>query len=355
MNKWRKATVFIMAIVMAASFAGCTKKPGSEAVATVNGEEITRAQLDKRVNKMVEVYKGQGLDFNSEQGKGMKTALERQLLDGMVEEKLLLMEAEKQGALPSAADIKTKVEETKKKFDTEEKFLAALKTYNMDVQEFSDWTKQNIALDALFNKVTKDVKVSDADIKKYYDENKETFKQPEKLRARHILIKFDTDKEKVGRTPEQAKKLALDILAQLNKGEDFAKLAQEKTEDPGSKDKGGEYTFGRGEMVKEFEDAAFALQSGQITKEPVKTVYGYHIIKTEEKIPAKDKTFDEVKGELQSSLPLQKKQEAFAKFSSDLKSKAKIDIKLPAPPAPAPSTGTTEKDGTTGTLPAGHP
>lgn len=356
MNKWRKAISFVLAVVMAATVAGCTKKPGSEAVATVNGEEITRAQLDKRLAKMVEVYKSQGLDFTTEQGKGMKKALERQLLDGMVEEKLLLQEAKKQGVLPSDSDIKAKVEETKKKFDSEEKFLSALKTYNMDIKEFADWTKQNIALDALFNKVTKDVTVSDADIKKYYDENKETFKQGEKVRARHILIKFDTPNEKVGRTTDQAKQEILAVLDRINKGEDFAKLAKEKSEDPGSKDKGGEYTFGRGEMVKEFEDAAFSLKPGQVTKEPVKTVYGFHIIKLEEKIPAKSKSFEEVKGELQASLPLQKKQEVFAKYTSDLKSKATIDIKLPNPPAPAPGgTGPAGQGGAKGEKPPGHP
>ncbi len=328
-----------------ATVAGCAKKPGSEAVATVNGVVITREQLDKRLGKMIEVYKGQGLDFTTEQGKTMQKDLERQLLDGMVEEKLLVKEAKKQGVLPSDSEVKNKVEETKKNFSSEEQFLNALKTYKMDIKEFEDWTRQNMELDALFNKVTKNIKVSDADIKKYYDENKETFKQPEKVRVSHILIKFDTDKEKLGRTAEQAKKEILAILDRVNKGEDFAKLAKEKSEDPGSKDKGGEYTFGRGEMVKEFEEAAFKLQPGQVTKEPVKTVYGFHIIKLEEKIPAKVRTFEEAKVELQVSLPLQKKQEDFARFTSELKSKVAIEIKLPNPPAPAPGTGPAGQSG----------
>ena len=346
MNNWYKVTSLLLAITLAATVAGCAKKPGSEAVATVNGVVITREQLDKRLGKMIEVYKGQGLDFTTEQGKTMLKSLERQLLDGMVEENLLLQEAKKQAVLPSDSEIKNKVEETKKKFSSEEEFLNALKTYKMDTKEFEDWTRQNIALDTLFNKVTtdiKDIKVSEADIKKYYDENKETFKQPEKVRVRHILIKFDNDKEKLGRTAEQAKKEILAILDRVNKGEDFAKLAKEKSEDSGSKDKGGESTFGRGEMVKEFEEATFKLQPGQVTKEPVKTVYGFHIIKLEEKIPAKIRTLEEVKGELQLSLPLQKKQEAFSKFTSELKSKAAIDIKLPNPPAPG--TGPTSQSG----------
>lgn len=368
MKKWHRVTSLVLAVTLLATVtAGCGKKPENEAVATVNGEEITRGQLDKRLNKMEQVYKGQGLDFSTEQGKYMKQALERQLLDGMVEENILLQEAKKQGVLPSDAAVTAKVKETKDKFPSEAEFNKALKDYNMDIKEFEDWTRQNLALDALFNKVTKNITVSDAQIKKYYDDNQASFKQGEQVRVRHILIKFDTAQEKVGRTDAQAKKEILAILDQINKGADFATLAKEKSEDTGSKDKGGEYTFSRGQMVKEFEDAAYSLKVGQITQQPVKTIYGYHIIKLEEKIPAKQRTFDEVKDELKSSLPLQKKQEAFTKFTNDLKKSAKIDIKLPplqAVPAPgmggassggASGSGSSSSGGAAGQKPANHP
>ncbi|AVX19285.1 peptidyl-prolyl cis-trans isomerase C [Carboxydocella sporoproducens DSM 16521] len=346
MYKLKKLVASVLTAAMLALVAGC----GSNAVATVNGEDITKEQFERRLEKMKAVYKQNGANFDTEQGKAMLKAIQKQVLDGMIEETILLQEAKKQGVLPSDADVQKRVEETIKKFESKEKFLEALKNYNMDEKEFAEWTKQNLALDALYNKVTANIKVTDEEIKKYYEENKEQFKQPEQVRARHILIKFDTQQEKVGRTEEQAKKMAQDLIKELEKGADFAKLAKEKSEDPGSKDNGGEYTFSRGQMVQEFEDAAFSLKPGSFTKEPVKTQYGYHIIKVEERIPAKERTFEEVKGELALQLPMQKKQEAFAKYTAELKSKAKIEIKdkeLAASPAPAPSNGSQ--------LPPGHP
>lgn len=346
MYKFKKLVASVLTVAMLALVAGC----GSNAVATVNGEDITREQFERRLEKMKTVYKQNGAEFESEQGKAMLKAIQKQVLDGMIEELVLLQEAKKQGVMPSDADVKKRVEETIKKFESKEKFLEALKNYNMDEKEFTEWTKQNVALDALYNKVTNNVKVTDEEVKQYYEANKEQFNTSEQVRARHILIKFDTAQEKVGRTEEQAKKMAQDLIKELEKGADFAKLAQEKSEDPGSKNNGGEYTFSRGQMVPEFEEAAFSLKPGTFTKEPVKTQYGYHVIKVEERIPAKIRTFEEVKDELALQLPMQKKQEVFAKYTAELKGKAKIEYRdksLTEVPVPKPGSGSQ--------LPPGHP
>ncbi|MHB8172813.1 MAG: peptidylprolyl isomerase, partial [Thermincolia bacterium] len=146
--------------------------------------------------------------------------------------------------------------------------------------------------------------------------------------------------DKVYRNQEQAKKRANELFASIQKGEDFAKLAKEKSEDPGSKETGGEYTFGRGQMVKEFEDAAFNLKPGQVTQEPVKTMYGFHIIKLEEKIAAKKQTFDEAKKELEQKLPSERKQQVFIEFFNKVKSSAKVEYKIErTPPMPTPGAG----------------
>jgi parvulin-like peptidyl-prolyl isomerase len=132
--------------------------------------------------------------------------------------------------------------------------------------------------------------VSDAEIEKYYGEHQGDF---EEVRARHILISTQPqqppspDPAKKGEQPkapskEEARKKAEEVLAKARKGEDFAALAKQYSDDPGSKDKGGEYTFSRGQMVPEFDKAAFALQPGQIS-DLVETQFGYHIIKLEER------------------------------------------------------------------------
>lgn len=352
MKKWVKATSLLLVAMMAISLSGCGKKPAADSVATVNGEDITKAQLDNRITKMMEVYKSQGqnFDLNSPANKVMKQGIESQILEGLIKEKLLLQEAKKQGVMPSDADINKQVTDIKKRFTTDKEFKDALTKFGMDEEGFLDWVKQNLASKGLYDKVTKGVTVSEADIKTYYDQNKATFNQGEKVKAQHILIKFDSAGEKVGRTEAQAKKMADDIIVSLKNGGDFAKLAKAKSEDPGSKDKGGEYTFGKGEMMKAFEDAAFGLKVGGLTQTPVlvksNSYNGFHIIKLLEKIPAKNKTFEEAKAEIQNSLPEQKKQEFFTNYTNDLEKKAKITRKITmpaegaAPATPAPSTAT---------------
>ncbi len=130
--------------------------------------------------------------------------------------------------------------------------------------------------------------VSDAEIEQYYNQHQGEF---EEVRARHILISTQPPPPAPGAKPgeqpkalskEEARKKAEEVLAKARKGEDFAALAKQYSDDPGSKDKGGEYTFSKGQMVPEFETAAFALQPGQIS-DLVETQFGYHIIKLEER------------------------------------------------------------------------
>ena len=127
--------------------------------------------------------------------------------------------------------------------------------------------------------------IKEDEIKKYYNEN-----TVGDISAKHILIKVDTSTED-GLTDDEAKKKAEELIKKLDKGEDFSKLAKENSDDTGSKEKGGDLGyFNKGDMVKEFEDAAYALKKGEYTKEPVKTTYGYHIIlKTGEKAKPKYK------------------------------------------------------------------
>lgn len=121
--------------------------------------------------------------------------------------------------------------------------------------------------------------------KKFFDAHPEEFG---KVQARHILISTgepaDPNNPKEALTDEQAKKKADDIRARLAKGEDFAALAKAESDDPGSKETGGEYTFGRGMMVPAFEKAAYALKENEISQ-PIKTPFGYHVIQLQKRLP----------------------------------------------------------------------
>ena len=145
----------------------------------------------------------------------------------------------------------------------------------------------------------------DADAKTYYDQNTAEFAQEEQVRARHILLQVN-DK----RTEAQAMSQAQALLARLKKGEDFGKLAGEASEDPGSKTRGGDLGFfGRGRMIKEFEEAAFAAQPGAIVG-PVKTSFGVHIIRVEEKKPGGQLAFEQAKPQILNRLRSERAQAA---------------------------------------------
>jgi peptidyl-prolyl cis-trans isomerase D len=159
--------------------------------------------------------------------------------------------------------------------------------------------------------IVKGIKVPEEDLRKYYEENKARFTTPEERRASHILIKADKTAPPAERAKAKAK--AESILAQLKKSPDsFAELAKKNSDDPGSADKGGDLDFfGRGAMVKPFEDAVLALKPGE-TSGIVETDFGYHIIKLTAVRGGAVKPYDAVRGEIEAEAKKQQAQKRFA-------------------------------------------
>jgi peptidyl-prolyl cis-trans isomerase C len=163
--------------------------------------------------------------------------------------------------------------------------------------------------------------VTEEQVRARYDEEMAKAEPAEEIRARHILV--NTDQEA----------LAKEIIAELDAGGDFAKIAAEKSQDPGSGASGGDLGwFKRGMMVKPFEDAAFALEPGQYTKTPVQSDFGWHVILVEEKRMAPPPTFEEERARIEQELV----RETFDREIGGLRDTAKIEFTaLPgAPPAP---------------------
>lgn len=169
-----------------------------------------------------------------------------------------------------------------------------------------------LATEYLKREVVQKVSVPENDAKQYYDSHQEEFKTPEMVRARHILIRFapgssDDDKKK-------ALEKAESILKRLQAGEEFEKLAEELSEDPGSKSKGGDLGFfPKGRMVKPFEDAAFVLKPGELSS-IVETQFGYHIIKGEDRKDPSIETFESVKEKILQKLTQEKMREKVTEF-----------------------------------------
>ncbi len=310
------AAMFLVFIIAAA---GC----GDEVVASVNGEKITRNDLTKQVNELKAEYEKQGVDFSGDMGKTMIASLENEILDQMIEMRLILQEAKKAGTL-TPEQIQEKVNPIKGQFLSADEYQGFLRQVCL--------SEENLACVLNFqDEMTKDVvSVSEEDARKYYDENPGQFEKPEKLQVRHVLFFVDDGSKgyPARRTDEEAKNLAEDVIAQIKEGGDFAEIAREKSEDSGTKADGGLYTFSKGEAVEEFSNAAHALSPGEYTLEPVKTDYGYHVIKMEKVIPATQESFEQVKELLQEMLTNQAKQAKFQEVMLDIKGKATIVNKL---------------------------
>lgn len=174
-------------------------------------------------------------------------------------------------------------------------------------------TKESMLKTYALGKLLATAEVKDEDIKRFYEDNKDAFKQAESADASHILVE-EEDK-------------AREIYEKIKNGGDFEELAKEFSTCP-SKEKGGDLgTFTRGQMVKEFEDAVFENEVGTIT-EPVKTQFGYHIIKINKKNPARELSFDEVKDKIVEQVRRQKEQEIYNKKITELKDKYEVKMNI---------------------------
>ncbi len=253
-------------------------------VVTVNGKNITDAEVQE---VLMQGTQGRYNQLPPEK----KAELSQRVIDGLISQELVYSDAKKIGVLESA--------EYKKELD---KVLERVK-----VQLASKvWEKRQ------FEKV----KVSDKEIKEYYKAHPEEFSEKEKVRASHILLKSEKE--------------AKDIIKELSSLKDgalnakFAELAKAKSTGP-SGPKGGDLGFfGQGQMVPSFNDAAFAMKKGEITKTPVKSQFGYHVILVTDKQAAKDLPFEEVKGFIDQKLKVEIFKEQMQTKMQELKKKAKI-------------------------------
>ena len=312
----------------------------TKVVAKGKGFEITRAQLDDEVIRIKSQAAGRGQNIPPEQA-GL---MERQILEQLIQVQLLRAKATEADIAAGKALAEKRFEEAKTRLGSEETLNRQLKLMGATREEvLAKWTESATAETVLKRELK--VNITDAEVKKYYDDYPARFEEPEMLRASHILLMTSDPKTNTELPDEQkaAKRKQMEgLLKRARAGEDFAKLAQENSEDLGSKEKGGEYKFPRGQMVPEFEAAAFALGTNQVS-DIVTTRFGYHIIKLSEKIPARKVEFDKAAPDIKEGLTQQALQKQFPDYLAKLKTEAGAEIldeKLKAvqlPPPPDPS------------------
>ena len=292
-------------------------------VARGKGVEVTRALLDDEIIRLKAQLAGRGQTLPPAQ----LATLDRQVLDQLIQIQLIKAKATAADKAAGKALAEKRFEEAKARVGSEEAFNRQLKLMNSTGEEvLARWTDSLTAENVLKRELK--VNITDADAKTFYEDNPAHFEQPEMVRASHILLTTLDPKTGVEMTDEQkaAKRKQMEgLLKRARDGEDFAKLAREFSEDPGSKDKGGEYTFPRGQMVPEFETAAFGLKTNQVS-DIVTTRYGYHIIKSEDKKAAEMPAFESVKEQARGKATQAAEKQKIEEFIEKARKQTKASI-----------------------------
>jgi foldase protein PrsA len=290
---------------MAAVVAGCGGSSGpksvpSDGAAIVGSQVVTKDQLNELVSEVKSSYTAQRKPF-PKQGTTEFNALRDQLLQFLIQNAEFEQKAKALGVEVTEKDVQARLKQVKQQYfgGSDAKYKAGLKAQGLTERAYV----QNVLTPGLLgehisNKLTQDVKVSDADIKQYYD----THGQYQKRSVRHILV--------------NSQSLANQLYKQLKGGADFAKLAKKYSKDPGSAAQGGKLEISKGQTVPEFDKTAFSLKTNEISK-PVHTQFGWHIIQALG--PVQKTPLAQVKEAIKQQLQQQKRNEVMSKFVDDLK------------------------------------
>ena len=289
-------------------------------VAVINGVVISQEQFDKELAIHLNRISRQGQQLSDDQ----MTQLKKNVLEGLIEREVLFQESRKADIKIADQAVDEQLAGIKKRFSGEEDYKKALSAMNLNEDEVKAQIARGLAIRELINQeIMNAIIISDADSKAYYDANLQMFKQPEQVKASHILIKVDanaTDAQKA-----EARKKINDIQQKLKNGGDFAELAKEYSEGPSNVRGGDLGYFRRGQMVKPFEEAAFALQPNEVS-DVVETRFGYHLIKVYEKKPEQTLAYSDVKEQIGQRMKQEKAEKEVAQYIEQLKKDAKIEV-----------------------------
>jgi peptidyl-prolyl cis-trans isomerase C len=329
----RCARLALAGVLVAGTFAFGCQKGGDQKVETqaltgdpttivgkVGDEAIQLAEVDRLV-QMWKSSQSSGFEGLSDR------EIQRKALDQLIDQKLLLAASRKEGMAPTDEQISQVMDALQARFGSPEVFQQALAQQGMTEADL----RGNVLIDMairnyLMRTVPDTATVSPEEAHAYYDSHPDEFMTPEKIHARHILVKVDP-----AATPEQkdeARKKAEGLLEKVRGGADFATVAMESSDCPSAPQGGDLGEFGHGDMVKPFEDAAFALKPGE-TSGLVETQFGYHIIRLDNLVPAKKLEYTpDLEGRLTQQLMGEQRNDAVKKRLDALREAASIERKL---------------------------
>lgn len=290
----------------------------SKIVARVNGQEITASQLQQ----------AEKIALNSKPGMQIPPNLlkdfEQQILNQLVSAELLYQASQKMEDKDLERKAETKIAQIRKGYATPEEYARKLSEIDMDQKAFAQSVRHDLAIaDFVNSTIAAKVTVSEEEIKKFYEQNPNSFNLPEQVRASHILVGVDP-KGGAG-AKKAAREKAEKLQAGLLKGTDFATLARENSTCPSGKQGGDLGFFPKGRMEPAFEKAAFALKPGDVS-EVVETRFGYHVIRVTGRKKAEVVSLDEARKRIEEFLRTQKTKLAVDTFVGSQRAKSKIEF-----------------------------
>ncbi|MBD3107438.1 peptidylprolyl isomerase [Bacillus sp. AGMB 02131] len=277
-NKFLSALILVGVVALAAVVGGCSVGKG-ETVASVDGNKITSDEL----------YDVMAAQYGST------------IVDTMITNKVIELEAKKQGVKITDEAIEEELNEFIESYGGKDSFNSALEYSGITLEDFKNDIEIYLMTVEL---MSPDIEVTEEEMEKYFEENKDDFAQAEEVRASHILVE---DKE-----------TAQEVLEKINAGEDFAELAAEYSTDTSAKEGGDLGFFGTGKMVEAFEKAAWALDIDEVS-DIVETEYGFHIIKVTDKQEAKEAVYEDCKDEIKDVLTEEKMNANYSTWLEELK------------------------------------
>jgi peptidyl-prolyl cis-trans isomerase C len=289
-----------------------------DVLARVNGEDITREEFQE----YIQTIEGRaGSPVPAEQ----RDQVYRGVLDQMIGYMLLQQEARARKVDVPEADVEARIGEIKKQFPSEDLFMQALLERKMTLEQMRTEARDDMAIGKLIEaEIAPRIAVKQEQVEDFYAKNPDQFKEQESVRASHILIGFPENADAAAKGQARAK--AEQVLKDVKAGKDFAALAKQHSEDPGSAVNGGDLGFfQQGQMVGPFNDVAFRLQPGAVS-DLVETQFGYHIIKVAEKRPGRAIPLDEVRPRLEAFLQNRNREEQTDAFVKSLRAKGKVEI-----------------------------
>jgi len=337
--------------VSAVLFAGCGLKSG-EAIIKVNDKKITQGQFDEMMDRQAGsgTLKALGVDIKNDKNNFLYLLIKDRVVNELIVKTLLNEEIEKRGIEVSNEDVENAVKDIVNKVGSKEQLDALLKQNGSTPAQFKKDLKEEVKMKKLAKELGSS-SVSDAEAKKFYNDNKAKFTTPDKVRASHILVSVNPEeiteiiksdaknkdldeagvKAKVNEEIKAKEAKINQLLAEAKKDPtQFAKLAKENSEDTTTAVKGGDLGFFEAkEMVPEFSKAAFAMKPNSISDKPVRTQYGYHIIMVTDRAAAGTTPYEKVQNDIKGYLENQKQVELIDNLTESLKKNAKIEYVNP--------------------------